>query len=1125
MNITLTGIKIVQDNKFLAFEKNSGVDVINITVDTDDEWTYKLDVKYPDKCCSGEALYNIINLTRTGNVCTAILTSDMLPFAGKYTMQLRGINGDKVAHSDTFDAWVKYSIEPGSTYDPVPSEFYQIEENITEMNNNPPYPSDDGYWMIWDVNTRVYKKSDIKIINGLPEISESTKDMALYNDGEKAEWREQRNPIPDWQENDPESPNYIRNRNGGYYEQGEQFLNAVYPFNSFQIPVAYKNDDPVICVNVNDTDGTKTFWKAFSYFCEKDNLETVGFYLRYTGPGDYSNEQYSYILKYNDGTKSVRMYDATPVIWSSDWLPELPVAGLNKLGVVSAGELEYDPDYYEDVYVRENGALFSPKYLIIINFFEYSESDGAKTNNRPGFYYESVSCGWILKSSNYLAEKLGITSTDFPIQIISEGNVYGSGVPYMNCVFSTRTGKTGGFTWRFNGSVLSSHLNDSSDLLIVRFTNNDGTWSADKTYAEMKQALDDGKTVQGVASDIAAIGYVSGDNIAFYFSLFYSENEQNRYFAYDAIDIIVSEDGIKAFSNNDDLMGSYRRVILPAQTLLVTNNDGALSAVLMAQEQMENPLTYLFNAFNLLPKYTIPTLTALYDKKSNAALTERFYYSNAVATPNSDNTSAKVDFIFKSADATKTLTGSVTIPDGWDGYMPLDETWSYEEIAPFVFGCVTPPTPDGSVTSVTPLNDNYSKSLRAMIHILGGTTDDARAKSYSLFSAIVYTRGYECVCLSLTDFNIDPPDGRYTATFMGNVGKTRIARLSVTSRLTGIGVLDSSGYWETDGLDGAARYDEAQSLTNAQKQQARDNIGVVDIPAPSADNVGMVPVAALADEDENTYGYEMKALADPRVTIFHVTGKGTTAEPYAMDITLDELNAAIAAGNIVFAIRATSQKANPELVYRYQEMRTYTYSNGSTSTEHVFVCVTKPETESVVLKNTPTLEVLWVNTNTGFIHRSSVYAAKELTVAVRNTNGQLKTTVPVVNLSVVATSGFFNSFPHIFISGNNTTPYEIYQITSAQSSGTYPDTVSTVKCTRYDSGKLYELTFTGPLTSNDANDTVVTKTETALLPVSSDGTSFVLNSSTEGSTKRFKITVDDSGTLTAAEVTDETADA
>lgn len=163
MNITLTGTKITQDNKFLAFEKNNGVDVINITVDTDESWIYKLDVKYPDKCCSGEQLYNIINLTRTGNTCTAILTKDMLPFTGKYIMQLRGISGDKVYHSDTFDCWVKYSIEPASTYDPVPSEFYQIEQNITEINNHPPYPDISGFWMIWNSQTHKYELSDIPV--------------------------------------------------------------------------------------------------------------------------------------------------------------------------------------------------------------------------------------------------------------------------------------------------------------------------------------------------------------------------------------------------------------------------------------------------------------------------------------------------------------------------------------------------------------------------------------------------------------------------------------------------------------------------------------------------------------------------------------------------------------------------------------------------------------------------------------------------------------------------------------------------------------------------------------------------------------------------------------------------
>ena len=191
MNITLTGTKIMQDTKFLAFEKNNGVDVINITVDTDESWSYKLDVKYPEKCCTGEELYNIIDLNRDGDICSVELTSKMLPFAGKYTMQLRAINGDKVKHSDTFDAWIKYSIEPASTYNPVPSEFYQIEQNITEMNNHPPKPGQNGYWLVWDITTSQYKESDIPLPDGtLPEITADTSGKYLSNDGKKAYWAE-----------------------------------------------------------------------------------------------------------------------------------------------------------------------------------------------------------------------------------------------------------------------------------------------------------------------------------------------------------------------------------------------------------------------------------------------------------------------------------------------------------------------------------------------------------------------------------------------------------------------------------------------------------------------------------------------------------------------------------------------------------------------------------------------------------------------------------------------------------------------------------------------------------------------------------------------------------------------
>ena len=177
MNITLIGTKIAQDTKFLAFEKNNGVDVINVTVDTDESWAYKLDVKYPEKCCTGEELFNIIDLPMDANrTCTIDVTADMVPFTGKYTMQLRGISGEQVYHSDTFDAWVKYSIEPGSTYNPVPSEFYQVEarldekvdeakkyaENAEIASTRMPKISSNETWLIWDAEIGDYVDTGVK---------------------------------------------------------------------------------------------------------------------------------------------------------------------------------------------------------------------------------------------------------------------------------------------------------------------------------------------------------------------------------------------------------------------------------------------------------------------------------------------------------------------------------------------------------------------------------------------------------------------------------------------------------------------------------------------------------------------------------------------------------------------------------------------------------------------------------------------------------------------------------------------------------------------------------------------------------------------------------------------------
>lgn len=192
MNITLTGKKITQDERILAFKKDNLTAQMTFTVDTDDSWVYKLDVRLPVKCCTGEELFNIIDLPMDANrTCTIDVTAAMVPFTGKYTMQLRGISGEQVYHSDTFEVWVKYSIDPGAAYDPVPSEFYQIEDNITEINDNPPKPGENGYWLIWDAVTHQYKESDIPLPDGtLPEVTADTSGKYLSNDGKKAYWAE-----------------------------------------------------------------------------------------------------------------------------------------------------------------------------------------------------------------------------------------------------------------------------------------------------------------------------------------------------------------------------------------------------------------------------------------------------------------------------------------------------------------------------------------------------------------------------------------------------------------------------------------------------------------------------------------------------------------------------------------------------------------------------------------------------------------------------------------------------------------------------------------------------------------------------------------------------------------------
>lgn len=168
MILELNGTKVTIIDKTLGYQGDNLINTIQVTVDKESTWNYKLDMyKGKSKC------FDSVLMTREGNVCTVQLTNEILSYGGRYIFQLRGYTDTQTYHSDIFESWVNASIEYQDDCKQVdcgcdcklPIEFYQVEDNVTEINNHPPYPGDNGKWMIWDVNKHEYVESDIDVID------------------------------------------------------------------------------------------------------------------------------------------------------------------------------------------------------------------------------------------------------------------------------------------------------------------------------------------------------------------------------------------------------------------------------------------------------------------------------------------------------------------------------------------------------------------------------------------------------------------------------------------------------------------------------------------------------------------------------------------------------------------------------------------------------------------------------------------------------------------------------------------------------------------------------------------------------------------------------------------------
>lgn len=114
--------------------------------------------------CRGN--FNIITLSPVEGGVGATLTDDMLALSGYYTMQLRGMQGDVVRHTNQIQVFIPDSLSGDAQWPDVPSEFTQVEQTIIDINNNPPKPGVNGFWMIYNPETGEYEESDIPLPEG-----------------------------------------------------------------------------------------------------------------------------------------------------------------------------------------------------------------------------------------------------------------------------------------------------------------------------------------------------------------------------------------------------------------------------------------------------------------------------------------------------------------------------------------------------------------------------------------------------------------------------------------------------------------------------------------------------------------------------------------------------------------------------------------------------------------------------------------------------------------------------------------------------------------------------------------------------------------------------------------------
>lgn len=112
--------------------------------------------------------YEVIPLSPMEGDVGCVLTEKHLALWGWYSLQLVGTlraDGVTIQHSNVISVFVAESLTDGD-WPASPSEFTRLESNVREMNGHPPIPGENGFWMLWELDSHSYKESAFPLPKG-----------------------------------------------------------------------------------------------------------------------------------------------------------------------------------------------------------------------------------------------------------------------------------------------------------------------------------------------------------------------------------------------------------------------------------------------------------------------------------------------------------------------------------------------------------------------------------------------------------------------------------------------------------------------------------------------------------------------------------------------------------------------------------------------------------------------------------------------------------------------------------------------------------------------------------------------------------------------------------------------